>query len=201
VRFDKYVVKNDHSKSHLHGIVHGKLCMSNVATNKMKTPLAIIMFGAISCYATETNSITSEIHEYNDKDGRVVSSCEQFYRGKDTVMMTISGINSQGQLVVRSRCYFVHGDMMMTEVAVGKEDKTDTITIWRPGSDDIEVYRRKSDGSVSPASAELLQAIAAQNSAYKKFGAEDMSDSKKHAQLEELAQRVVAALKSSDEVK
>ena len=159
------------------------------------------MFAAIGCYATETNRITSKIHEYKDKDGRIVGSCEQFYRGNDMVMMTFRTQNSEGQLVVRSRTYFVHGDMMMTELAVREDDKLDTVIIQRPGTEDMEVFRRSSDGSVSPASTELLQAFANQTSVMTKMAPDTLKDPKAQAQLDELGQKITAAMKASDGMK
>jgi hypothetical protein len=91
--------------------------------------------------------------------------------------------------------------MMMTEVAVREGDKLDTILVYHPGTADLEVFRRKNDGSVSPASTELLQAFADEHSAMTKLGPEGAIDTKTQAVIEELGHTIVAAMKSSDEVK
>lgn len=167
----------------------------------MKTLLVIILFAAIGCYATETNGITTKVYEYKDKDGKVVGGYEQFYRGKDMVMMTTSSLKSQGQLVIRSRSYFVHGDMMMTELAVRQDDKLDTTIVYHPGTENMEVYWRRGDESVSPASAELVQAFLLERSLMEKLGAEGFVDSKSEALLETIGHKIVTALNSSDGVK
>jgi hypothetical protein len=167
----------------------------------MKTLLLIAMFAAIGCFANETNNVTSKVDEFKDKDGRLVGSFEDFFRGKDKIMMTFSSVNSQGKLVVRSRSYFLHGDMMTTELAVRKDDKLDTILVYHPGTEDLEVFRRSSDGSVSPVSTELLQAFANEYSVMTKMAPDTLKDSKAQAQLEELGQKIAAAMKSSDEMR
>jgi hypothetical protein len=69
--------------------------------SKLKTLLVIVMFAAIGCFANETNNVTSKVHEFKDKQGKCVGSYEDFFRGKDKIMMTFSSVNSQGQMVVR----------------------------------------------------------------------------------------------------
>ncbi len=156
------------------------------------------MLAAIGCFANETNNVTRKVFDFKNKDGRLVGSYEDFFRGKDKIMMTTSSVNSQGKLVVRSRSYFLHGDMMTTELAVRKDDKLDTILVYHPGTDDMEVFRRSSDGSVSPASTELLQVFADYHSALMKIGPDAEKDSKTLAVLHELGQKIDAAMKSSD---
>jgi hypothetical protein len=167
----------------------------------MKIVLVILLFAAIDCFANETNNVTSAAHEWKDKDGKFVGSYEEFFRGKDKIMMTTSSANSQGQVVVRSRSYFLHGEMMMTELAVRRDDKLDTILIYHPGTEDFEVFRRKSDGSVIPASTELLRAFADERSAEVKLGPDAWSDPKTQAELEELGQKITAAMNASDAMK
>ena len=87
---------------------------------------------------------------------------------------------------------------MTTELAVRKDDKLDTILVYHPGTDDMEVFRRSSDGSVSPASTELLQVFADYHSALMKIGPDAEKDSKTLAVLHELGQKIDAAMKSSD---
>ncbi|MEI8291613.1 MAG: hypothetical protein WCH99_19265 [Verrucomicrobiota bacterium] len=124
---------------------------------KILTPiLCLAAFVAIGCFANETNHVTSETHEFRDKAGKLVGSYEDFFRGKDKIMMTTSSVNSQGKLALRSRTYFLHGDMVTTELAVRKDDKLDTILVYHPGKEGLEVFRRSSDGSVRPARTELL---------------------------------------------
>jgi hypothetical protein len=167
----------------------------------MKPLLAILMFAAIGCFANQTNNVTSKVHERKDKDGKVIGSYEEFFRGKDKIMMTTSFPDSQGQIDIRSRSYFLHGEMMMTELAVRRDDKPDTILVYHPGTEDIEVFRRKSDGSVNPASTELALAFASQRAALTKLGPDAWSDPTNHVVLEELEKKIQAALDTSNEMK
>ena len=90
---------------------------------------------------------------------------------------------------------------MMTERAVRKDDKLDTIFVYHPGIVDFEVFRRKSDGSVIPASTELMQAFANERSVSTKLGPDGWSDPKNQVLLEELGKKTQAALNASDAVR
>jgi hypothetical protein len=191
----------------------------------MKTLVIIMVMATTGCFAAENNSITSRTHddglffgfaskvvsgpphvaskiyEYKDKAGKCVGSMEQVYRGNDEIMMVMRSLNSLGDLVVSSRSYFIHGDMVMTEMATRKDDKLDTIIFRHPGSDDLEVFRRQADGSVRPASTELVQAFINQNSVMSKMGPDDFNHVKNQKILEELGDKIAAAIKASDEAK
>jgi hypothetical protein len=72
----------------------------------------------------------------------------------------------------------------------------------RPGgTEDFEVFRRSSDGSVSPASTELLQAFANRNTTLQKLGVDGLKDPKNRSVIEDCDHKVEEALKSSDEKK
>ena len=191
----------------------------------MKTLAIIIVMATTGCFAAENNSITSKTHddglffgfaskvvseppqvtskthEYKDKDGKCFTSIEQVYRGKDEIMLVMRSLNSQGELAVRFRSYYVHGDIVMTEMAVRREDKLDTIIFRHPVSDGLEVFRRQADGSVRPASVELIQAFINQDSAMSKMGPDDFDDVKNQKILEKLGEKIDAAMKASDEAK
>ena len=191
----------------------------------MKTLVIIIVMAITGCFAAETNIITSQtrddglffgfaskvvneppyvaskIYEYKDNHGKCVGSMEEVYRGNDKIMMVMRSLNSLGDLVVSSRSYFIHGDMVMTEMATRKDDKLDTIIFRHIDSDDLEVFRRQADGSVRPASTELVQAFINQNSVMSKMGSDDFNDVKNQKILEELGDKIAAAIKVSDEAK
>jgi hypothetical protein len=191
----------------------------------MKALLILLTMAATGCFANETNNIwskphndgfffglaakvvsepphvTSDIQEFKDKDGKCFTSVEQVYRGKDEIMSVVRSLNSQGDLVVKSRNYFFHGDIVMTEMAVRMDDKLDTILLRHPGSEDLEVFRRQDDGSVRPANPELVQAFINQESAIAKIGSDNFNDVKNREKLEELWGKIITAMKVSDEAK
>jgi hypothetical protein len=191
----------------------------------MKTLLIFMTMAATGCFARETNVIwskphndelffglavkfisepprvTSKISDYKDKDGKCISSLEEIYRGKDEIMLVTRSLNSKGDLVVKSRNYIIHGNIVMSEMAFDKGDKLNIILVRHPGSENLEVFRRQDDGSVRPASTELVQAFINQDSAMSRMGPDDFNDAKNQEIIEELGKKITEALKASDDAK
>jgi len=125
----------------------------------MKTFAIILLFAAIGCYAGDTSDITNKVFEMKGDDGKVSFRIETTYRGKAKVMMEMFRPNAQGMPVISSRSYFAGGDMVMSECDDHKSGKLDTIIVYHPGTDDIEMFTRQADGSVKPVSTQTLEAI------------------------------------------
>jgi hypothetical protein len=134
----------------------------------MKTLFIIILFGASLAYADDTN-ITSKVFEKRDTNGMVNFRMETVYRGKTKVLMTISRPNKDGAMVVTSRNYLVGGDLVLTEADDRHDGTLQTIAIYHPGNDDMEVFTRLPDGSVKPVSTKTLQAYKKQIAALPDF--------------------------------
>ena len=134
----------------------------------MRTLFVVILFCVSLAYGEDTN-ITSKVFEKRDKDGKVSFRMETVYRGKIIVMATISRPNKDGVLAVSGRSYLVDGDLVMTEADDDRDGTFETIAVYRPGTQDMEIFSRQPDGSVKPVSTQTLEAWKKQNAAVPEF--------------------------------
>jgi hypothetical protein len=172
----------------------------------MKIFVIILLFVAIGCYADDTTDITNKVFEKKDKDGKVSFRLERIYRGKDMVMMESFRPNAQGVLVLGTRSYWVGGDLVMMESDDHKSGKLDTVVVYNPGKDDMEVFTRQADGSVKPVSARTLQAYKQQNAAVSDFvrttlTGTNMSDAELSERIQETQQKIQDAEKQKTDSK
>ena len=128
-----------------------------------------MLFVTIGCYADDVSDITNKIFEKKDKNGDVSIRIETTYRGKAKVMTETFRPNSQGLLVINARSYFADGALVMTESDEHKSGKLDTIAVYHPGTDEMEIFTRQTDGSVKAVSTQMLQAYKKQNAAVSDF--------------------------------
>lgn len=135
----------------------------------MRTLVVILLFVAIGCYAGDTSDITSKTFEKTNKDGKVSFRMVTTYRGKEKVLMETFRPNAQGMLVISSRSFLAGGDLVVTEGDEHKSGKLDTIAVYLPGTDDMEVFTRQPDGSVKPVSTPTLEAYKQQTAAVSNF--------------------------------
>ena len=122
----------------------------------MKTLTIILLFVAIGCYAGDTSDITHKVIERKDNDGNLSHREIITYRGQDKVMSEMFQTNAQGALVLWARSYLAGGKLVMTECEEHESGKLDTICIYIPDTDAMEVFTRQADGSVKPVSTRLL---------------------------------------------
>jgi gas vesicle protein len=135
----------------------------------MRALVIILLFVAVGCYAGDTLDITSKVFEKKDKDGKITFRMVTTYRGKAKVMMEIFRPNVQGVLAISARSYLAGGNLVTTESDEHKSGKLDTVAVYHPGTDDMEVFTRQADGSVKPASTQTLRAYKKQNAAISDF--------------------------------
>jgi hypothetical protein len=135
----------------------------------MRLLVIILLFVAVGCYADDTSDITSKVFERTNEDGTVRFHMVKTYRGKEKVMVEMFRPNAQGVLTISSRSYLVGGDLVMTESDEHKTGKFDTITIYHPVTDDMEIFTREADGSVKPVSTLTLSAYKEQVAAMTNF--------------------------------
>jgi hypothetical protein len=129
-----------------------------------------LLFVALRGLAVDTSDITNRVVErHGTNDGRVDYRVEYVYRGKSKVLAVMSRRNMQGLLAVTSRSYLVGGDLVMTESDEDGDGVFETIAVYRPGTDDMEVFTRQPDGSIRPVSTQTLQAYKKQNAAISEF--------------------------------
>ena len=136
----------------------------------MKLIALFTLFVALSCGAQDTNEVTSKVFEQGrHQDGRPGFRVETVYRGSQKVMQVWSKPNARGVMTVTSRSYFTGGAMVMTESDETKDGVFKTVAVYRPGTDDMEVFSRQRDGSVKPVSAQTLAAYKKQHAAISEF--------------------------------
>jgi|NGEPerStandDraft_6_1074524.scaffolds.fasta_scaffold58969_2 hypothetical protein len=134
----------------------------------MKTLITILLFVAIGCYTSGASDITQKVFVRTNLDGiiqHVVMTC----RGKEKVMTERFSLDAKGKLVIDSRSYSVGGDLMMIELAEHTRGKLDTICIYHPGTNTMEVFTRSADGSVKPVSTRALLGYEQENAANTDF--------------------------------
>lgn len=106
-----------------------------------------------------STDMTSKVYERDyDKDGKPDFRVEKFYRGEEMVMMTTSRLNAGGVMSIDSRSYLVAGRQVLTEGDEDRDGFFETIMATDPETRDIEIFVRKTDGSVHPASSKVVEA-------------------------------------------
>jgi hypothetical protein len=123
----------------------------------------------LACFADDTSDITNKVFIKKDKDGNSTFRMETVYRGKDKIMMIISRPNKEGVMAVASRSYLVGGDLIATESDEKHDGTLQTIAVYHPGTNDMEIFTRQPDGSVEPVSTQTLDAYKKQNAAISEF--------------------------------
>jgi len=133
----------------------------------MKT-LAILILFCTSSYGADitittnnTSDITTKTSERRDRDGKPDLRVETVYRGKTKVLRVMSHRNSQGVMAV-TRMYLVGGKCAMAETDEDGDGTFESVTVFDPGTDDFEIFRRQPDGSVKPASTQTVEATKKQ---------------------------------------
>jgi len=143
----------------------------------MKTILILALF-SVSLYGadiTATNTageITTKVFERTAKDGKPEMRVVTVYRGNARILMTVSVPDKYGKLATASRSYFLGRDFVMSESDEDADGLFENITLFRPSTDEVEMFTRRPDGSVKPASAEKLAAFRQQMAATAKLVAE-----------------------------
>ncbi|HVU07814.1 MAG TPA: hypothetical protein VHG89_04640 [Verrucomicrobiae bacterium] len=135
----------------------------------MKSLIILILSFTLSVFAEDASDITTKVFEKHDKDGKVNLRMETVYRGKTKILMVVSRLNKQGQLVVTSRSYLVGGNLVMTESDENRDGFFETVAVYDSRTDDMEEFIRQPDGSVKPVSTQTLQTYKKQNEAMTKF--------------------------------
>lgn len=115
--------------------------------------------GPASISQPRDGEFTTKVFERDsDNDGRSDFRMETFYRGESKVMMITSRPDADGVMAVESRGYLVAGNLVLTEADEDGGGIFETIMATDPETNDIEMFVRKADGSVRPASSRLVEA-------------------------------------------
>lgn len=141
---------------------HGWLRRS-ATHHPMKTLVALLLLLAGTCCADDSSGITNKVTEIDrDKDGKIDVRIETAYRGQAKVMMVMSRRNQQGVMAVAARSYLAEGRVVMVESDEDADGTFESITVFRPDTDDFEMFTRQADGTVKPVSTQKLDSIKRQ---------------------------------------
>ena len=159
-----------------------------------KLPI-LFLFCTSFVYAGDTN-ITSKVFEKRDKDGKIDFRMETIYRGKTKVMLITGRPNKEGVIAVTSRSYLVGGNLVMSEDDENRDGIFETIVIHRSGTNDLEIFTRQPDGSVTPADTKIVEATRKQSAVLDEFWnkafQKEMSDQELADSLLETRQKIQA---------
>jgi hypothetical protein len=167
----------------------------------MKILVAFLLLVAFGCCGQDTSGITNKVTEVDrDNDGRIDIRIEMAYRGKAKVMMTMSRRNQQGVMKIESRSYLVGGELVMVESDQDGDGTFESITVFRPDTDSIEMFTRQPDGTVQPVSTKKLdsnkrQKAVADASMKRLFDGPEMTDKELGDLMEQSRQKIDAIKK------
>src|SRR5215469_5832289 len=127
----------------------------------MKTIILLILFSSSLCgadiYTTNTvGDLTTVIRERSAENGLPQRHLETVYRGKKLILRTVSMHDKNGNLVLNSRSYYVDGDCVMIESDDTGDGRGGQVLLKHPGTDDIEMFTRMTNGTIEPASTKDL---------------------------------------------
>jgi hypothetical protein len=127
----------------------------------MKIIIISILFCASLAYSKDTN-ITSSVRDSRDDHGRLSLRVEETYRGQQKILMTVSRPNTNGGWFVDTRCYLMNGRVVAAESWDGPDHKVQRITVYGAGQNEMEIFIRQTDGSMTPVSGKALEAYKKQ---------------------------------------
>jgi len=149
----------------------------------MKAFVILLLFCA-SLYGADTTTnktsdITSKVTERERDGGKTHLHWETVYRGKTPILRVLQ--TTRDGVTKTSRSYQVGGTLVMIESDEDGDGRFESVTVVGPGTDDLEMFTRQSDGSVKPVSTKTLQATKKQlatvdDTAGKLFQKEDLTD-------------------------
>jgi hypothetical protein len=124
----------------------------------MKTLITFLLFCAFTVCAQDT---THKIDERRNPDGTLRWRIETTARGKTPILRVYQNFKAGHTNATRS--YMLGGEMVMMEADEHGDGFFETLIVYRPSKNDMEVFTRKRDGSVSPVSAQTLAAYKKQH--------------------------------------
>jgi hypothetical protein len=171
--------------------------------------LCALVYGADTTTTNVVGDITTKVSERTAKDGKPEVRIETVYRGRTKILQTLSRPSKQGKLAIVSRSYLVGGDLVMIESDEDGDGVFERICLFRPGTDDLEMFTRQPDGSLKPVSTEKLVAFKQQELATSRIAAEsfhkmterDMTDEELGDLLQETREKVQDVLKEKQDDK
>lgn len=103
--------------------------------------------------------ITRKTTEYKGFDRKPDMSLETLYRGKAEILQVVSRRNKEGKMVVWSRTFSVDGKSVATESDEDGDGVFESVILHSPDTDDIKIFKRNADGTVTPASTAEIESV------------------------------------------
>jgi len=141
------------------------------------------------------HDITTKISERQGKDGKPDLRVESFYRGKAKILQVVSRRNNQDKMVVWSRTYSAGGKSIATESDEDGDGMFESLMLFSPDTDGLEIFKRHAKGTVEPESTAEIELVKkttalAMEPLAKGIQNPDMSDEDISKSLEEARKKI-----------
>ena len=164
----------------------------------MKLLFSLLM--VFGCGAADAPDISTKIFERDrDKDGRLELRVETISRGTNTILRILN--SSKGNRTAVSRSFIVGGELVMIESDDDGDGLFETLAIFLPGGQEMEVFSRGAGGSIKPVSAATLEAHKKQHAAIAEFWDKSLDSGMSEEKLPELIQETQKKLRSAEREK
>jgi hypothetical protein len=108
--------------------------------------------------------VTTKVEEHKDIDGNPDLRVETTYRGAKRILRVVSRPNKERKMAVWSRTYSVNGKSIATDSDDDGDGMFESLMLHSPDSDDLEIFRRKGDGTVMPTSTAEIELVKKESS-------------------------------------
>lgn len=152
----------------------------------MKTLLAaFILLTGFTSFGQDASDITTRVMVVDpNQDGKNVIRVETTYRGNTKVMVTTFRPNKKGVMALYSRTYFANGKATMVEEDDDGDGTLSHFAVFGQSKDDVEMFKRESDGTVKPVSSQALDTLKRQRAVMENL-LQSALEEKKHLLEEE----------------
>ncbi len=130
----------------------------------MKTVVALLLVCSITILAED---LTTKLNERRNPDGTLRWRLETISRGGKPVLRIHQSLKTGKTTTTRS--FMVGGDVMMMETDEDGDGRFETVIVYHPPKNDLEVFAKAQDGSVKPVSSKTLAAYKKQHFAISEF--------------------------------
>lgn len=170
----------------------------------MKILVALILSWASLCNAdninTNASDITTKVSERERDGGKIRIRLETTSRNNKPILRILR--TTRDGVTKVSRSYEVGDGLVMVETDEDGDDLFEQFSLFRPGTEDMEMFTRQPDGTVKPVSTQTLLATKKQvatvdDAVGKLFQKDGLTD----RQLEELIQTAQRKIRDAEKEK
>ena len=147
----------------------------------MKTLVAaFILLTGFASFGQDASGIKTKVKVVDpDHDGKNVIRVETTYRGNTEVIVTTFRPNKKGVMALYSRTYLANGKATMVEEDDDGDGTLSYFVVFGPGKDDVEMFKRQTDGTVEPVSSKRLETLKVQRAAMEEVQQKFLEDKKR----------------------